>query len=88
MLITPQPPAENGQGGFKHGSILDGNFLRAWVNSQWKSTVSNPKDVHVLCYGNEIETMGNLVAELQRNGRRMTIIEATRRAALAVKTAR
>ena len=38
MLITPQPPAENGQGGFKHGSILDGNFLRAWVNSQWKST--------------------------------------------------
>jgi type I restriction enzyme R subunit len=41
MLITPQPPAENGQGGFKHGSILGGNFRRAWVNSQWKSTASN-----------------------------------------------
>jgi hypothetical protein len=38
MLITPKPSAGNGQGGLKHGSILGGNFLRGWVNSQWKST--------------------------------------------------
>ena len=45
MLITPQPPAGNRQGGFKHGSILDGNFLRAWVKSQRKSTAADQTNI-------------------------------------------
>ena len=38
-------PAENSQGGLKHGSILSGNFLLPRVNSQWKSRYYFPGDL-------------------------------------------
>jgi hypothetical protein len=38
MSITPNTPDWSARGGFKHGSILNGNLCPYRVTSQWKST--------------------------------------------------
>jgi hypothetical protein len=40
MSITPDTPDWSARGGFKHGSILNGNLCPYRVTSQWKSTPS------------------------------------------------
>lgn len=40
MSITPDTPDWSARGGFKHGSILNGNLCPYRVNSQRKSTIS------------------------------------------------